>query len=82
MGDGVALSQLAGFTLADIVTGSPSSRRELPLVSQKWPQWEPEPLRYLGATAGIWGTALADSIEARTGKPSLIGKLIDPLTGG
>ena len=82
VGDGVALSQLAGFTLADIVTGSPSSRRELPLVSQKWPQWEPEPLRYLGTTAGIWGTALADSIEARTGKPSLIGKLIDPLTGG
>jgi glycine/D-amino acid oxidase-like deaminating enzyme len=82
VGDGVALSQLAGFTLADIVTGTPSPRRALPLVSRTWPQWEPEPLRYLGATAGIWGTALADSIEARTGKPSIIGRLIDPLTGG
>jgi len=51
-------------------------------VASHWPKWEPEPLRYLGATAGIRGTALADGIEARTGRPSLIGKMIDPLTGG
>ena len=82
VGDGVSLSQLAGFTLADLVTDSKTPRTSLPLVASHWPKWEPEPLRYLGATAGIWGTALADGIEARTGRPSLIGKMIDPLTGG
>ncbi len=82
VGDGVALSQLAGFTLADLATGRTTARTTLPLVDDRWPRWEPEPLRYLGATAGIWGTALADSIEARTGRDSLIGRLIDPLTGG
>ena len=82
VGDGVALSQLAGFTLADLACDKQTARTVLPLVDDRWPKWEPEPLRYLGATAGIWGTALADSIEARTGKESLIGRLIDPLTGG
>ena len=82
VGDGVALSQLAGFTLADLVTGNDTPRTRLPLVSETWPKWEPEPLRWLGATAGIAGTALADRIEARTGKDSLVGKMIDPLTGG
>ena len=82
VGDGVTLSHLAGFTLAELVTGVDSARTRLPLVSNHWPQWEPEPLRWLGATAGIAGTALADRIEAKTGKPSLVGRLIDPLTGG
>lgn len=82
VGDGVALSQLAGFTLADLIAGQSTSRTDLPLVDTAWPSWEIEPLRYLGATAGILGTAMADAMEARTGRPSLIGKLIDPLTGG
>lgn len=82
VGDGVALSQLAGFTLADLATGTQSARTRLPLVSDHWPKWEPEPLRWLGATAGIAGTALADRIEAKTGKASLVGRMIDPLTGG
>ena len=82
MGDGVALSQLAGFTLADLIAGQTTGRTDLPLVDTTWPSWEIEPLRYLGATAGILGTAMADAIEARTGRPSLIGRLIDPLTGG
>ncbi len=82
VGDGVALSQLAGFTLADLATDTDTARTRLPLVSDHWPQWEPEPLRWLGATAGIAGTALADRIEAKTGKASLVGRMIDPLTGG
>lgn len=82
VGDGVALSQLAGFTLADLIMGVDTERTSLPIVDTQWPEWEVEPLRYLGATAGIIGTALADKIEARTGKPSLIGRMIDPLAGG
>jgi hypothetical protein len=40
-----------------------------------------EPLRYLGAMAGIIGTSIADSRESRTGKPSLAGAIVDRLTG-
>jgi hypothetical protein len=53
----------------------------LPFVGHQSPKWEPEPLRYVGATAAIVGVGLADRIEARTGKPSLVSKLIAPLTG-
>jgi hypothetical protein len=31
--------------------------------------------------AGIIGTSLADAREAKTNKPSLIGKVVDGLTG-
>ena len=81
VGDGVALSQVAGFTLADLITGTTSHRVALPLVDTRWPKWEPEPLRYVGATAGIIGTSLADSRESHTNKPSLVGRIVDGLTG-
>lgn len=81
VGDGVGLSHLAGLTLADLVLGTTTSRTSLPFVGHQSPKWEPEPLRYVGATAAIVGVALADRIEARTGKPSLVSKLIAPLTG-
>lgn len=81
VGDGVGLSHLAGLTLADLVLGKATSRTALPFVGHHSPKWEPEPLRYAGATAAIVGVAVADRIEARTGKPSLVSKLIAPLTG-
>lgn len=81
VGDGVALSQVAGFTLADLITGANTHRVTLPLVDTRWPQWEPEPLRYLGTMAGILGTSIADAREAKTGKPSLLGRVVDSLTG-
>lgn len=81
VGDGVGLSHLAGFTLADLILGLETPRTALPFVNHRSPKWEPEPLRYLGATAAIIGVDLADRIEARTGKPSLVSKLIAPLTG-
>ncbi len=81
MGDGVGLSHLAGLTLADLIAGEPSARTELPLVGHQSPQWELEPLRYLGATAAITGVGVADYIESKTGRPSLVSRLIAPLTG-
>lgn len=81
VGDGVGLSHLAGFTLADLIAGESTERTWLPFVHHASPKWEPEPLRYLGATAAIIGVDLADRIEARTGKASLVSKLIAPLTG-
>jgi len=81
VGDGVGLSHLAGFTLADLVLGAPTERTALPFVNHRSPKWEPEPLRYLGAMAAILGVGAADAIEARTGKQSLVSRLIAPLTG-
>lgn len=82
VGDGVGLSHLAGSTLADLVTGVDSPRTKLPLVDTQWPLWEPEPLRYAGSMAGIIGTSLTDRIEDTTGRESLLGRLLAPLTGG
>jgi glycine/D-amino acid oxidase-like deaminating enzyme len=81
VGDGVGLSHLAGLTVADLILGRETERTVLPFVGHHSKNWEPEPLRYLGATAAILGVGLADRIEAKTGKPSLVSKLIAPLTG-
>lgn len=81
VGDGVGLSHLAGLTLADLVLGNETPRTSLAFVGHRSPLWEPEPLRYLGATAAIIGVDLADRIESRTGRSSLISRLIAPLTG-
>ncbi len=81
VGDGVGLSHLAGFTVSDLVLGLETLRTNLPFVNHRSPRWEPEPLRYLGAMAAIVGVDLADRSETRTGKRSLIQKLIAPLTG-
>ncbi len=71
VGDGVALSNLAGHTLAELVLERMTERTGLPWVQHRWPRWEPEPLRYLGVNAGLWLTRSADREEARTGRPSV-----------
>jgi glycine/D-amino acid oxidase-like deaminating enzyme len=81
VGDGVGLSHVAGFALADLVLGEKTPRTSLAFVDHHSPAWEPEPLRYLGAMSAIIGVGLADRIESRTGRPSLVSALIAPLTG-
>jgi hypothetical protein len=81
VGDGVGLSHLTGLTMADLILGKSTSRTALAFVDHRSPDWEPEPLRFLGATAAIVGVDLADRIESRTGKKSMVSKLIAPLTG-
>jgi hypothetical protein len=70
VGDGVATSNLAGRTLADLITASESDLRSLPWLSRRSPTWEPEPLRWLGVNGGSLAFAVADRTEARSGKPS------------
>jgi glycine/D-amino acid oxidase-like deaminating enzyme len=48
-GHGVATSNLAGRTLADLITGRRSALTELPFVGHRSRDWEPEPLRWMGA---------------------------------
>ncbi len=72
VGDGVATTNLAGRTLADLVTGTDSALTRLPWVGHKSPEWEPEPLRWLGLNAGLRVMSLADREEVRTARPSKI----------
>ncbi|WJY01021.1 FAD-dependent oxidoreductase [Curtobacterium sp. 458] len=82
VGDGLSTTNLAGRTLADLVRGVASPLTALPWVNHRSPDWEPEPLRFLGANAGLVATDLADREEALTGRPSLAARLMAPLTGG
>lgn len=81
VGDGVSTTHLAGATLADLVTGTSTWRTELPWVQHRSPSWELEPARWLGINAGLRLAALADSEEARTGRPARLGSALDRLTG-
>jgi glycine/D-amino acid oxidase-like deaminating enzyme len=78
VGDGVATANLAGRTLADLVTGTDSPLVRLPWVGHRSPDWEPEPLRWAEITAAVRATALADREEDRTGRPSRIADRIAP----
>lgn len=51
VGEGVAASNLAGRTLAELIAGRETPRTGLPLVAPPSRPWEPEPLRFLGVTA-------------------------------
>lgn len=80
VGDGVAASNLAGRTLADLVLDRSSSLTRLPWVGHRSPRWEPEPLRWLGVNAGLRAAHLADLEEARTGRPARLGAVLARLT--
>jgi hypothetical protein len=45
------------------------------------PVWEPEPLRFIGANAGLSAMTIADAEEKITQRPSLAARLMGPLTG-
>jgi glycine/D-amino acid oxidase-like deaminating enzyme len=53
VGEGVAAANLAGRTLADLVTGTDSDLVSLPWVGHRSGRWEPEPLRWAGINAGL-----------------------------
>jgi len=82
VGDGVATSNLAGRTLAHLITKAGDERLEsLPWVQHRSRSWEPEPLRWAATALGMRATHVADAIESRTGRPSFAGKLIGSITG-
>jgi glycine/D-amino acid oxidase-like deaminating enzyme len=81
VGDGVATSNLAGRTLADLVLGTSSDLTALPWVGHRSPRWEPEPLRWLGVSAALAAMTTADSVEVRTGRPARRADLVNRLLG-
>lgn len=68
VGEGVAASNLAGRTLAELVTRTDSERVDLPWVGVTSRKWEPEPLRWIGVRASRRIMSSADDIEFRTDK--------------
>jgi glycine/D-amino acid oxidase-like deaminating enzyme len=81
VGDGVATTNLAGRTLADLITGAQSNLTRLPWVGHRSPDWEPEPLRWLGLNAGLQVMGLADREEARTSRPSKLATFMGRFLG-
>ena len=82
VGDGVSTTNLAGRTLADLITGTDSAITRLPWVGHRSPAWEPEPLRWLGLNAGLRVMATADHSEAMTGRPARAAKFMSRFLGG
>jgi glycine/D-amino acid oxidase-like deaminating enzyme len=82
VGDGVGTSNLAGRTLADLILRRDSDLVTLPWVGHRSPRWEPEPLRWLGANAGLTAMRIADAEESRTQRPSRVARVLGPLIHG
>jgi glycine/D-amino acid oxidase-like deaminating enzyme len=70
VGEGVAASNLAGRTMADLVTGRATALTELPWVNDVGRRWEPEPLRFIGGKAIEYFGDRADRAEFASGKRS------------
>jgi glycine/D-amino acid oxidase-like deaminating enzyme len=81
VGDGVSTANLAGRTLADLITGRESALTRLPWVGHRSPSWAPEPLRWIGANAALRAMTWADSAERRRGTPSRMAALVNGMIG-
>jgi glycine/D-amino acid oxidase-like deaminating enzyme len=82
VGDGVTTTNLAGRTLAHLITGVDSHLTTLPWVGHRSRLWEPEPFRWIGTNLALRAMSGADSVEDRTGRPSRRAQLMSRLTGG
>ena len=82
VGDGVGAAQLAGRTVADLITRRDSDLVRLPWVGHRSRRWEPEPLRWLEINAGLRAMGLADPEERITGRPSVLARAMAPFLGG
>jgi glycine/D-amino acid oxidase-like deaminating enzyme len=81
VGDGVSTTNLAGRTLAQLITGNESDLTRLPWVGHRSRRWEPEPLRWLGVNGGRLLMTTADRAEARSGKPARRAKAFARMIG-
>ena len=81
VGDGLSTTNLAGRTLADLLTDTESALTELPWVNHRSPRWEPEPLRFIGSNLGMLAMRAADAEETVTGRSSVAARIMGPLVG-
>jgi len=69
VGEGVAASNLAARTLADLILERDSDFARLPWVGPDFPNWEPEPLRYIGMTGVRMVGEMLDRAEEQGESP-------------
>jgi len=82
VGHGVAATNLAGRTLADLVLKRSTLLTELPWVNHRSRTWEPEPLRWIGVQGLYSAYKLADRHEAGgRSTTSPIAAIADRITG-
>jgi len=67
-GQGVATANLSGRVLTDLITGTTSPLTALPMVNHRSPNWEPEPLRWLGVRYLQGGLMRVDQQAERSGE--------------
>jgi glycine/D-amino acid oxidase-like deaminating enzyme len=80
-GEGVAASNLAARTLRDLILERDTELTRLPWVGQGARNWEPEPLRFLGARSIYRLYRLADRREAATGRVSRLAAAANAIAG-
>ena len=81
VGDGVSASNLAGRTLADLITKQRTPITHLPWVNHRGKPWEVEPFRWIGTNLGVAAAKRADVVEAKRNKPSKFSSLVARFTG-
>ena len=81
VGEGVAAANLAGRTLCELILGRDSELTRLPWVGRRPRRWEPEPLRWAAIQSVYSLYRRADAAEARSGRPSRLGRLVDAAAG-
>lgn len=83
VGTGVAATNLAGRTLADLILGEDTELTRLPWVNQQTRSWEPEPLRWLGIHGIYKAYKWADRREFSSSgaRTSLIARAADVISG-
>lgn len=69
IGHGVSTTNLAGRTLAELITGQQTSRTALPLVGHRSRNWEPEPFRWLGVRFAQGMLGRVDRLAEASGQP-------------
>lgn len=82
VGTGVAATNLAARTLADLIVGADTSLTRLPWVNEQSRRWEIEPLRWLGIQGIYAAYRAADRRESRGGaRTSRLAGLADLISG-
>lgn len=82
VGEGVAAANLAGRTMAELITDQDTERTKLPWVGHTSRRWEPEPLRWLGVRSSRRILATADDREFSSESESKIAYRISKFLKG
>ncbi len=80
-GEGVAASNLAARTMADLILGRETELTRLPWVDTLPRNWEPEPLRFIGARSVFHLYGAADRREERTGHTTRLASVAGLIAG-